>query len=53
VPPPPTAALIFAATAALNPSFVSKGSYMVLDVTARDGSGAKAVLSPRVVKLEN
>ncbi|KAJ7857613.1 hypothetical protein B0H14DRAFT_2750502 [Mycena olivaceomarginata] len=40
------------ATAALNPSFVSKGSYVVLDVAARDGSGAKARLSPRVVKLE-
>ncbi|KAJ7829053.1 DNA polymerase alpha/epsilon subunit B-domain-containing protein [Mycena leptocephala] len=39
------------ATATLNPSFVSKGSYVVLDVAAP--SGAKAVLSPRVVKLEN
>ncbi|KAJ6584826.1 DNA polymerase alpha/epsilon subunit B-domain-containing protein [Mycena capillaripes] len=40
------------ATTALNPSFVSKGAYVVLDVAARDGSGAKAQLSPRVVKLE-
>ncbi|KAJ6512102.1 DNA polymerase alpha/epsilon subunit B-domain-containing protein [Mycena vitilis] len=39
-------------TAALNPSFVSKGSYVVLDVAARDGSGSKAPLSPRVVKIE-
>ncbi|KAF7365387.1 DNA polymerase alpha subunit B [Mycena venus] len=40
------------ATAALNPSFVSKNSYVVLDVSAPDGSGAKPRLSPRVVKLE-
>ncbi|KAJ7631987.1 DNA polymerase alpha/epsilon subunit B-domain-containing protein [Mycena polygramma] len=39
-------------TAALNPSFVSKGAYVVLDVAARDGSGSKAQLSPRAVKIE-
>ncbi|KAJ7211474.1 DNA polymerase alpha/epsilon subunit B-domain-containing protein [Mycena haematopus] len=39
------------ATAALNPSFVSKGAYLVLDVAARE-SGVKARLSPRVMKLE-
>ncbi|KAF8208733.1 DNA polymerase alpha, subunit B [Mycena galopus ATCC 62051] len=40
------------ATAAINPAFVSKGSYVVLDVAARGESGTKAQLSPRVVKLE-
>ncbi|KAJ7712429.1 DNA polymerase alpha/epsilon subunit B-domain-containing protein [Mycena metata] len=38
-------------TTALNPSFVSKGAYVVLDVAAREGS-EKARLSPRVAKLE-
>ncbi|KAJ7134424.1 DNA polymerase alpha/epsilon subunit B-domain-containing protein [Mycena epipterygia] len=42
------------ATTALNPSSVSKGAYVVLDVAARNGDagGAKARLSPRVAKLE-
>ncbi|KAJ6508996.1 DNA polymerase alpha/epsilon subunit B-domain-containing protein [Mycena sanguinolenta] len=39
------------ATVALNPSFVAKGSYVVLDVAARTGEG-KARLLPRVMKLE-
>ncbi|KAJ7163302.1 DNA polymerase alpha/epsilon subunit B-domain-containing protein [Mycena filopes] len=38
-------------TTTLNPSFVSKGAYGVLDVAAREG-GEKARLSPRVVKLD-
>ncbi|KAJ7170303.1 DNA polymerase alpha/epsilon subunit B-domain-containing protein [Mycena crocata] len=40
------------ATAAFNPSFLTKASYVVVDVAARNVDGAPAQLSPRIVKLE-
>ncbi|KAJ7729641.1 DNA polymerase alpha/epsilon subunit B-domain-containing protein [Mycena maculata] len=40
-------------TTALNPSFVSKSAYLVLDVAASAGSeGARARLAPRVARIE-
>ncbi|KAJ6620810.1 DNA polymerase alpha/epsilon subunit B-domain-containing protein [Mycena sp. CBHHK59/15] len=41
------------ATTVLNPSFLSKGSYVVLDVGAGSTGGVKERLSPRVLKLDS